>query len=67
MVTYKSSIIQQIDSFFKINIRAGLTINVPVQAESVAPNIRLQQEGYNFGDVCCGAAQVKPVNVINDS
>ena len=66
-MTYKSSIIQQVDSFFKINIRGGLTINIPVTAESVAPNIRLQEGSYNFGDVCCGSSQVKAVNLVNDS
>ena len=66
-VTYKSSIIQQVDSCFKINIRGGLTINVPIIAESVAPNIRLMEDSYNFGDVCCGSFQIKAVNVVNDS
>lgn len=66
-ITYKSSIIQQVESFFKINIRGGLTINVPIVAESVAPNIRLEEEIYNFGDVCCGSSQVKAVHVVNES
>jgi hypothetical protein len=44
-----------------------LVINVPVIAESVAPNIRLQENSYNFGDVCCGTGIVKPVNIVNDS
>lgn len=66
-VTYKSSIIQQVESSFKIKVRGGLTINVPIIAESVAPNIRLMEESYNFGDLCCGSSQVKAVNVMNDS
>ncbi len=36
-------------------------------AESVAPNISLMEEIYNFGDVCCGSSQVKVVNILNDS
>lgn len=44
-----------------------MTINVPIIAETVAPNIRLLEEEYNFGEVCCGSAQVLCVNIINDS
>ncbi len=55
------------DSSFKVKIRGGLTINLPIIAESVAPNIRLMEESYNFGDVCCGSSQVKAVSVINES
>ncbi len=66
-ITYKSSVIQQLESSFKINIRGGLTINIPIVAESVAPNISLMEETYNFGDVCCGSSQVKVVNILNDS
>lgn len=44
-----------------------MVIIVPVVAESVAPNIRLQEEAYNFGDVCCGSSQVKAVNIVNES
>lgn len=40
---------------------------MPIIAESVAPNIRLMEDLYNFGDVCCGSSQVKAVSVINES
>lgn len=39
VVTYKSNIVHQVDSVFKVVIRGGLVINVPFHAESVAPKI----------------------------
>ena len=42
-MTYKSNLIKSIESSFKINIRGGLTINVPISAESVAPNIKVAE------------------------
>lgn len=49
MVTYRNNAIQQINTSFKVIIRGGLIINMPIHAESVAPKISVLETSFNFG------------------
>jgi hypothetical protein len=48
-----------------VKIRGGLTINVPVTAESVAPSISILEDQFDFGEVCCGSQGILPINIKN--
>lgn len=67
MVTYKSNVIHEVNSSFKVVIRGGLIINVPFHAESVAPKISVVESNFNFGEISCGSTGALPISIKNDS
>ena len=66
-VTYRSGIIHNISSAFKVLFKGGLIINVPVNAESIAPEIGILEPNFDFGEICCDTAAIKPISIKNNS
>jgi hypothetical protein len=65
--TYRSTLLHTLLSNFQILIRGGLIINVPIQAESVAPEVSIVENDFSFGEICCDTAAVKPISIRNES
>jgi hypothetical protein len=66
-VTYRSTLIHCLISNFQILVRGGLIINVPIQAESIAPDVSIIENEFHFGEICCDTAAVKPISIKNES
>ena len=49
MIAYRSGVIHNVSSSFKVLIKGGLVIHVPVYVESIAPDISILESGFSFG------------------
>jgi hypothetical protein len=58
----------RLDGTLTLNVRGGKQIKIPIQAETVVPNINFVEEGdIEFGSLTLGAQQAAPLTLLNSS
>eukprot|EP01084_Bolivina_argentea_P200429 342747_1 len=66
-ITYLSLISQSFDENIIIEIRGGKTLKLSVFAQSIIPQINIQQNEFDFNGVTIGDIKQLPIEIINTS
>lgn len=51
--------------FLVFNVRGGRNLRIPLHAESVVPDVAMEQAGFEFGGVALGGDMSLPMTVMN--
>eukprot|EP00392_Amoebophrya_sp_AT5.2_P009549 g9577.t1 len=58
---------QVLDSVVNVLIRGGKTIRLPISAQAVVPNIEVEEQEFEFGQLTLGAVHTLPLTLRNSS
>lgn len=50
-----------------VNIRGGKPLQIPVRANAIIPDVKIEEDQFDFGGVTLGDSKILPVTIHNNS
>lgn len=66
-VSFISSVEKEFTSELTVFIRGGKPIVIPVRANAIIPDVKIEEEQFDFGGVTFGDSKILPLTLHNDS
>ena len=66
-VSFLSSVEKEFTSLITVNIRGGKPLQIPVRANAIIPDVKIEEEQFDFGGVTFGDSKTMPLTIYNHS
>ena len=65
--TFLSNVEKDFQSEITVHIRGVKPLKIPVRANAIIPDVKIEEEDFNFGGVTVGDSKIMPLTIHNDS
>ena len=58
---------KEFNSEITVNIRGAKPLKIPVRANAIVPDVKIEEEAFDYGGVTFGDSRILPLTLHNDS
>lgn len=66
-ISFLSNVEKEFNSEITVHIRGGKPLKIPVRANAIVPDVKIEEEIFDFSGVTFGDSKILPLTIHNDS
>ena len=66
-MSFLSNVEKEFNSEITIHIRGAKPLKVPVRANAIVPDVKIEEDIFDYGGVTFGDSKILPLTIHNDS
>lgn len=66
-ISFLSTVEKEFNSEITVHIRGGKSLKIPVRANSIIPDVKIEETILDYGGITFGDSKILPLTIHNDS